>query len=86
MILYSLYLTSSLILVFMYCRSYFHIKNDVVTFLFESRKSSYIVLNLLIMIIRIKKIFVLKKSSYNHPCSYDDNFRKTFVIPIAKFS
>ena len=41
---------------------------DVITFLFDGRKSYYIVLNLLIMIIRIKKIFVLKKSSSNHPC------------------
>ena len=41
---------------------------DVIAFLFQSQKSSYIVLNLLIMIIRIKKIFILKKSSYNHPC------------------
>ena len=41
---------------------------DVIRFLFDSRKSSYIVLNLLlIMIIRIKKIFVFKKSSDNHP-------------------
>ena len=39
---------------------------DVIKFLFECRKSSYIALNLLIMNIRIKKIFFLKKSSYIH--------------------
>ena len=34
---------------------------DVIKFLFECRKSSYIALNLLIMNIRIKKIFFSKK-------------------------
>ena len=39
---------------------------DVIKFLFECRKSSYIALNLLIMNIRIKKIFFLKNSSHIH--------------------
>ena len=59
-----------LILVFMYCRSYYLYQKmtsscDVITFSFGSRKSSFIAVKLLTMIIRIKKIFVLKRSSYN---------------------
>ena len=49
---------------------------DVIKFLFECRKSSYIALNLLIMnIIRIKKIFFLKKSTYIHLCGKIANAR-----------